>query len=106
MHKSLRCRAAVVAMDVRAIIITGVAGESIDHSAFDPDSSETFSGVPYALLPVLGRPVLHYAADRLKAAGKMWRMLSFGEPQRMSSIIWLAVEPSWYWSYAWERTRK
>ena len=69
MHKSLRCRAAVVAMDVRAIIITGVAGESIDHSAFDPDSSETFSGVPYALLPVLGRPVLEERAGLPTLAG-------------------------------------
>jgi len=56
-------------MDVRAIIITGVAGESIDQAASNRDSSEAFSGVPYALLPVLGRPVLHYVADRLKAAG-------------------------------------
>jgi carbonic anhydrase/acetyltransferase-like protein (isoleucine patch superfamily) len=54
-------------MDVRAIVITGVLGES--PSSVATDSVEAFSGVPHALLPVLGRPVLHYVADRLKNAG-------------------------------------
>ena len=51
-------------MDVRAIILTGLAPEENEASA---DSS--FSGVPFSLLPVLGRPLLHRIADRLNDAG-------------------------------------
>lgn len=65
----MRCRAAVVAMDVRAIVLLGIEVDSNDHPALVNDSPETFSGTPLAFLPVLGRSVLHHVADRLKSAG-------------------------------------
>jgi NDP-sugar pyrophosphorylase family protein len=55
-------------MDVRAILITGVAAEPTD-SPVSVTISESFAGIPNALLPVLGRPVLHHVADRLKSSG-------------------------------------
>jgi NDP-sugar pyrophosphorylase family protein len=54
-----RCRAEVVGMDVRAIVIVG--GEDT--------ASERLAGVPLALLDVLGRSVLDRVVDRLHAQG-------------------------------------
>lgn len=56
-------------MDVRAIVLTGVEVDSSNDMPLVNDSLETFSGIPHALLPVLGRPVLHHVVDRLKSAG-------------------------------------
>ncbi|HWC16659.1 MAG TPA: NDP-sugar synthase [Terriglobales bacterium] len=64
-----RC-APVGAMDVRAIILTGLNPDSAD--GLPPRANglpENFSGTPFPLLPVLGRPLLHRIADRLKDAG-------------------------------------
>lgn len=66
----MRCCADGGAMDVRAILLVGVPPESSDHAvAIAPDSTETFSGVPLSLLPMLGRPLLHRIAVRMKQAG-------------------------------------
>jgi NDP-sugar pyrophosphorylase family protein len=58
-----------VPMDVRAIVLTGVEVDSSNPMPLVNDSPETFSGIPHALLPVLGRSVLHHVVDRLKSAG-------------------------------------
>ena len=55
-------------MDVRAILITGVPAELNDIPG-PLTNSEAFAGIPNALLPVLGRPLLHHVADRLKNSG-------------------------------------
>lgn len=65
----MRYCAAVAAMDVRAIILIGLIGESTDRPTPDTESTENFAGTPFAFLPVLGRPVLHRIVDRLKCAG-------------------------------------
>lgn len=59
-----RCCVPVGAMDVRAIILAGLLEETSEAPA-----ESSFSGVPFSLLPVLGRPLLHRIADRLKDAG-------------------------------------
>lgn len=56
-------------MDVRAILLTGIPYESASAATQKSNSPESFSGTPLALLPVLGRPVVHRVADRLKASG-------------------------------------
>lgn len=57
-------------MDIRAIVLTGVPAESNNGSfSISADSQETFSGIPLALIPMLGRPVLHRLADRLSKSG-------------------------------------
>ena len=56
-------------MDVRAILLTGVAAPNSDAAISVNDSPELFAGLPMALLPVLGRPLIHQIADRLKQAG-------------------------------------
>src|SRR5207248_9894399 len=65
----MRYCAAVAAMDVRAIVLLGLAGEGNDRATPVLDSSENFAGTPLAVLPVLGQPVLHRVVDRLKCAG-------------------------------------
>ena len=56
-------------MDVRAILLTGIPAESTTASTLLTGSSpETFSGVPLVFLPLLGSPLLHRFADRLKQA--------------------------------------
>ena len=56
-------------MDVRAILLTGAAAPCADGWTCVTDSPELFSGVPLAIMPVLGRPLIHHLADRLKQAG-------------------------------------
>ena len=47
-------------MDVKVILLAGNLGES---------KCEGFAEVPFTLLDALGRPVLHYVVERLRAAG-------------------------------------
>ena len=54
-------------MDGRAILLIGNPNPS--DTATSSADSESFSGVPLSLLPVLGKPLLHRFADRLKKAG-------------------------------------
>ena len=53
-------------MDVRAILLTGIPAES---AATGCTATESFSGAPLSLLPVLGRSALHRTAARLKSCG-------------------------------------
>lgn len=53
-------------MDVRAILLTGIPAEPAATSCA---ATESFSGAPLSLLPVLGRSVLHRTAARLKSCG-------------------------------------
>ena len=54
-------------MDLRAILLIGNPDPS--DTATSSKDHESFSGVPLSLLPVLGKPLLHRFADRLKKAG-------------------------------------
>ena len=54
-------------MDIRAILLIGNP-DPLDTAACSADT-ESFSGLPLSLLPVLGKPLLHRFADRLKKAG-------------------------------------
>ena len=54
-------------MDVRAILLIG--NPDPGEGAASSLDTERFSGVPFSLLPVLGKPLLHRFADRLKKAG-------------------------------------
>jgi carbonic anhydrase/acetyltransferase-like protein (isoleucine patch superfamily) len=58
-------------MDVRAIVLSGIPVESAGTSvsAAVASAPETFSGVPLSLLPIMGKPLLHRIADRLKQTG-------------------------------------
>jgi hypothetical protein len=58
-------------MDVRAIVLSGVPVESAGTSvtALLASAPETFSGVPLSLLPIMGKPLLHRIAERLKQTG-------------------------------------
>src|SRR5690348_2349236 len=56
-------------MDVRAIILIGFPRDPNDAPSLPSESPESFGGVPFALLPVLGQPILHCIVDRLKSAG-------------------------------------
>lgn len=53
-------------MDVKAILLIGFPDADDSSKVTQP---ENFSGVPLSFLPVLGRPLLHRFADRLKKAG-------------------------------------
>lgn len=55
-------------MDLRAILVIGHP-EPLNEGITRTVETESFSGVPLAFLPVLGRPLLHRLADRLKRAG-------------------------------------
>jgi len=97
-------------MDVRAIVLTGVEVDSNDHPALVTGSPEIFSGIPFALLPVLGRPVLHYVADRLKSAGvdsisvlnAADSSLPLIEEARRSDLCWKDVPAVQLWRTAEE----
>ena len=54
-------------MDIRAILLIGNP-DPLD-TATSSAGTESFSGLPLSLLPVLGKPLLHRFADRLKKAG-------------------------------------
>lgn len=55
-------------MDIRAILLMGAPGA--DNAVTNGSSApEMFSGTPLALLPVLGRSVVHRVADRFKQWG-------------------------------------
>ena len=56
-------------MDVRAIVLIGFPRDPNDGPSLPSESPENFGGVPFALLPVLGQPILHCIVDRLKSAG-------------------------------------
>ena len=57
-------------MDIRAIVLAGIPSDSNPTSRESASTSrETFSGVPLAFLPVLGRPVIHRIVDYLKKSG-------------------------------------
>lgn len=53
-------------MDIRAVVLVGHPEAGDNASCLT--ESETFSGVPLSLLPVLGRPLVHRLVDRLKRA--------------------------------------
>src|SRR5689334_8886670 len=56
-------------MDVRAIILIGFPSEPSEQLSSVAEPSENFAGIPLAVLPVLGQPVLHRIIDHLKSAG-------------------------------------
>ena len=56
-------------MDVRAILLTGVAAESTTSAPNHFGKPEEFSAVPLVLLPVLGQPLIQRIANRLLRSG-------------------------------------
>jgi NDP-sugar pyrophosphorylase family protein len=94
-------------MDVRAILLVGNP-EASQTATF---SSESFSGVPLSLLPVLGKPLLHRFADRLKKAGvDSIAVLNTGEcssplveDTRRADLKWKDVSAQQAWREAEEQ---
>jgi NDP-sugar pyrophosphorylase family protein len=93
-------------MDVRAILLIG--NPDPNDTATASAERESFSGVPYSLLPVLGKPLLHRFADRLKKAGvDSIAVLNTGEcssslveDARRSDLQWKDVLPDQAWREA------
>ena len=99
-------------MDVRAILLTGVPAEPGDSStSAAADAPESFSGVPFSLLPVLGRPVLHRVADQLNQAGvDSISVINAADPSlpliedaRGADLLWKDVSADQIWRTAEER---
>jgi carbonic anhydrase/acetyltransferase-like protein (isoleucine patch superfamily) len=105
-HIFLRRCAGVAAMDIRAILLTGVPSESDS----DCGASESFSRTPLSLLPVLGWPVLHRVAERLRSVGiEPISVLHAGdsgsallEDSRTSDLSWKDVPSDQIWRAAEE----
>lgn len=96
-------------MDVRAILLIG--NPDPGEGAASSLDSESFSGVPFSLLPVLGKPLLHRFADRLKKAGvDSIAVLNTGEcssplieDARRSDVKWKDVPAQQAWREAEEQ---
>jgi len=96
-------------MDVRAILLAG--NPDSGGSATSSLDSESFSGVPLSLLPVLGKPLLHRFADRLRKAGvDSIAVLNTGEcssplieDARRSDFKWKDVSAQQTWREAEEQ---
>lgn len=56
-------------MDVRAILLTGVAAEDTTSAPNHFGKPEEFSAIPLVLLPVLGQPLVQRVANRLLKSG-------------------------------------
>jgi len=97
-------------MDVRAILLTGIPVDATNVSAPSASAPETFSGVPLSLLAVLGRPLLHRIADRLKQSGvDSVSVLNAADPSlaliagaRRADLNWTDVSPEHVWRAAEE----
>lgn len=95
----------VSAMDVRAILITGVPAES--DAGAGSESIETFSGIPLVFLPVLGKSVLHRVVERLQRNGIEAITIINGAEEspfltdaRRSDVKWKDVDASDVWRAA------
>ncbi|HKT23174.1 MAG TPA: hypothetical protein VJR04_01145 [Terriglobales bacterium] len=96
-------------MDVRAILLIG--NPDPGEGAASSLDTESFSGVPFSLLPVLGKPLLHRFADRLKKAGvDSIAVLNTGEcssplieDARRSDVKWKDVPAQQAWREAEEQ---
>jgi NDP-sugar pyrophosphorylase family protein len=96
-------------MDIRALLLIGNP-DPLDTVASSADT-ESFSGLPLSLLPVLGKPLLHRFADRLKKAGvESIAVINTGqcssplvEDARRSDFKWKDVSAQQAWREAEEQ---
>ena len=93
-------------MDIRAILLVGVPG-AVDRPASSGSSTpETFSETPLALLPVLGRSVVHRVADRFKQWGiesvSVLQSCTQGsmEGDQTADLRWKNATPDEFWRAA------
>lgn len=85
-------------MDIRAILLTGVPGTTDDAATNGSSSApETFSGTPLALLPILGRPVLHRVVDQFRRCGIESVSVLQASAQHAGTEIDRAADLPWKW---------